>query len=169
MAYAVKDCQIFGPGVEGGCEIRRRGQNACRGIAQPGPGDAAHAVGAAVPFETASQTRKKTVYALVRVNGDLTPSGYKNGSGAARAGRVHASASTVEAFADLLTKAEGRPVLDFTEVEGLYDFDLTSTPETAATPFIGRRVPGKAGNAIGTAPNADGSMGGGPGGAPTEN
>ena len=39
MAYAVKDCQIFGPGVEGGCEIRRRGPNAFRGIAQPGPGE----------------------------------------------------------------------------------------------------------------------------------
>jgi uncharacterized protein (TIGR03435 family) len=85
------------------------------------------------------EMRSMSVYALVRVkDGPVpAPSVYKNGTGSARAGRVRASASTFDGFADLLTKAEGRPVLDSTGIGGLYDFDLSYTPETAATDEAG--------------------------------
>jgi uncharacterized protein (TIGR03435 family) len=37
------------------------------------------------------------------------------------------------AFADVLSKAADRPVIDTTGLPGLYDIDLTYTPELSAT------------------------------------
>lgn len=57
------------------------------------------------------------------------------------AGRVRAMAASLSAFADLLTKASGRPVIDATGIAGKYDFDLSyrpdlSTPETDERPLL---------------------------------
>ena len=47
-------------------------------------------------------------------------------------GRLSAKASSMATFADLLSKAAGRAVIDMTGLAGLYDFDLTYTPELSA-------------------------------------
>jgi uncharacterized protein (TIGR03435 family) len=85
--------------------------------------------------------RKMAVYALVAAKGGpkLTaaagPASGRGGTGwtSSNAGRVLAKAASMAAFADLLSKAAGRPVIDMTRLTGLYDFDLTYTPELSAT------------------------------------
>jgi len=87
------------------------------------------------------ETRKMAVYALVAAKGGpkLTaaagPANGRAGSGwtSSNGGRVLAKASSMAAFADLLSKAADRPVIDRTGLTGLYDFDLTYTPELSAT------------------------------------
>jgi uncharacterized protein (TIGR03435 family) len=87
------------------------------------------------------EMRKMAVYALVAAKGGpkLTaaagPASGRGGTGwtSSNAGRVLAKAASMAAFADLLSKAAGRPVIDMTRLTGLYDFDLTYTPELSAT------------------------------------
>jgi uncharacterized protein (TIGR03435 family) len=86
------------------------------------------------------ETRKMAVYALVAAKGGAkltaatAPASGRGGTGWVTAnGRVGAKASSMAAFADLLSKAAERPVIDMTGLTGLYDFDLTYTPELSAT------------------------------------
>jgi uncharacterized protein (TIGR03435 family) len=86
------------------------------------------------------ETRKMAVYALVVGKGGLkltAATAPASGRGApgwvSSNGRVAAKASSVAAFADLLSKAADRPVIDMTGLTGWYDFDLTYTPELSAT------------------------------------
>jgi uncharacterized protein (TIGR03435 family) len=87
------------------------------------------------------ETRKMAVYALVvgkggpKLTAATAPANGRGGTGWVNptGGRVGAKASSVAAFADLLSKAADRPVIDMTGLTGLYDFDLTYTPELSAT------------------------------------
>ena len=87
------------------------------------------------------ETRKMAVYALVAAKGGpkltaaTAPANGRGGTGWVNStgGRVGAKDSSVAAFADLLSKAAERPVIDMTGLTGLYDFDLTYTPELSAT------------------------------------
>jgi len=80
------------------------------------------------------EKRTMAVYALLPARGGpkLTPTVYKNGARNGRPGRVRGFAISLDGFADLLEKAENRPVADLTGIAGLYDFDLTYTTESAA-------------------------------------
>lgn len=83
------------------------------------------------------ETRKMAVYALVEAKGGAkltaAPADRRAGPGFAREGQVQALSCSLDAFADLLTKAEDRVVVDTTGITGLYDFDLNYQPETAST------------------------------------
>jgi uncharacterized protein (TIGR03435 family) len=83
-------------------------------------------------LQTHREKREMTVYALEvsRDGPKLTaaPDG-RRGSTSARAGRVIATSASLATFAELLTKAEGRPVVDLTGIPGLFDIDLRYTPE----------------------------------------
>jgi uncharacterized protein (TIGR03435 family) len=87
-------------------------------------------------LQTHREKREMTVYALeaTRDGAKLTaaPEG-RRGSTSARAGRVIATSASLAAFAELLTKAEGRPVVDLTGIPGLFDMDLRYTPELGRT------------------------------------
>jgi uncharacterized protein (TIGR03435 family) len=139
IAYGVKDYQISAPGwlAETKFDIQAR---------MPAGASRSQAsemlrtlLGQRFHLRLHRETRKMTVYALVRIKDApaLAPSAYKSGSSSARPGRLQAYALTMGGFADLLAKAEGRPVVDFTGVAGLYDFDLTYTLETDATDQAG--------------------------------
>ena len=83
------------------------------------------------------------VYALVVAKGrpKLTaataPANGRGGTGwvgsVSSNGRVGAKDSSVASFADLLSKAADRPVIDMTGLTGLYDFDVNYTPSLSAT------------------------------------
>lgn len=79
-------------------------------------------------------------YALVQAKGGamLTPpSAERGGPGFvdAAAGRVRAIACSLDAFADLLTEASTRTVVNVTGIAGLYDFALDYAPESGAAAF----------------------------------
>lgn len=85
------------------------------------------------------EMRKMAVYALVAAKGGpkLTAAP-PNVRGAfamagANSGRLVAKSATMSVFADLVTKAADRPVIDGTGLTGLYDFDLTYSAELSAT------------------------------------
>lgn len=84
------------------------------------------------------ETRTIAVYALVTTAGGatLTPTAYKNGSANARSGRVVAYASSLERFAELLSIAEKRPVVDSTGIAGLFDFDLAYSESEDGGPSL---------------------------------
>ena len=85
-------------------------------------------------LELHRETRKMPAYALVAAKGGpkLTavagPEGRNVLAGGIH-GRVRLKAASVATFADLLSQAADRPVLDATGLGGLYDFDLTFAPE----------------------------------------
>jgi uncharacterized protein (TIGR03435 family) len=85
------------------------------------------------------EKRKMAAYALVAAKSGpkLTIAAPNSRSWAvfagANTGRLRATASPVSAFADLLSKAADRPVVDMTGLTGSYDFDLTYAPELNAT------------------------------------
>jgi uncharacterized protein (TIGR03435 family) len=87
-------------------------------------------------LQTHRERREMTVYALEAGRDGLklttTPAG-RRGSTSARSGRVIATSATLATFAELLTKAEGRPVVDSTGVAGLFDIDLRYTPDLGDT------------------------------------
>ena len=86
------------------------------------------------------ETRKMAVYALVVAKGGpkltaaTAPANGRGGTGwVSSNGRVGAKDSSVASFADLLSKAADRPVIDMTGLTGLYDFDVNYTPSLSAT------------------------------------
>ena len=87
------------------------------------------------------EMRKMAVYALVPAKGGpkltaaAAPANGRGGTGwtSFNPGRVWVKASSMAAFADVLSKAADRPVIDTTGLPGLYDIDLTYTPELSAT------------------------------------
>ncbi|SPE34581.1 conserved exported hypothetical protein [Candidatus Sulfopaludibacter sp. SbA3] len=85
------------------------------------------------------ESRNSAVYALVLAKGGpkmtavTGPAGRTVFAGSIT-GRVHANAASVATFAELLAKASDRPVVDMTGLTGLYNFDLTYTPELSAAP-----------------------------------
>jgi uncharacterized protein (TIGR03435 family) len=87
------------------------------------------------------EMRKTPVYALVaarngpKLTATAVPANGRAASAWAGAnnGRLLAKASTLDAFAELLSKGADRPVIDGTGLAGLYDFDLTYSPELTAT------------------------------------
>jgi uncharacterized protein (TIGR03435 family) len=84
------------------------------------------------------ETRKVAAYALVVAKGGpkLTavagPEGRNIAAGFPN-GRVRAKSATIATFADMLSKALDRPIVNETGLTGLYDFDLTYSPELSAT------------------------------------
>ncbi len=85
-------------------------------------------------LELHRETRKMPAYALVAARGGpkliavAGPEG-RNAWAGANTGRVHLKAASLATFADLLSKAADRPVIDATGLSGLYDIDLTYSPE----------------------------------------
>jgi uncharacterized protein (TIGR03435 family) len=84
------------------------------------------------------EARNMTVYALFATvpGATLIPTVYKNGSANARTGRVIAYASSVDKFAEMLSIAEKRPVIDSTGITGLFDFDLTYSESEDGGPSL---------------------------------
>ena len=89
------------------------------------------------------ETRKMAVYALVvgkggpKLTATTAPASGRGGAGwvgsVGSNGRVGAKDSSVASFADLLSKATDRPVIDMTGLTGLYDFDVNYTIALSAT------------------------------------
>jgi len=88
-------------------------------------------------LELHREMRKMPAYALVVAKGGakLTavagPEG-RNVMAGPNAGRVRLKSATMATFADLLSKAADRPVIDATGLVGFYDVDLTYSPELNA-------------------------------------
>lgn len=87
------------------------------------------------------ETKKMAVYALVPAKSGPkltpaadTPSGRGGWMSANGPRRVLARSSSLSSFAERLTRAADRPVIDMTGITGLYDFDLTFSPELSVTP-----------------------------------
>jgi uncharacterized protein (TIGR03435 family) len=53
-------------------------------------------------------------------------------------GQVKGSRTTLEMFADMLSREVGRPVLDMTHLQGYFDVTLNWTPDSAATGSEGK-------------------------------
>jgi uncharacterized protein (TIGR03435 family) len=81
------------------------------------------------------ETREMAVNVLEPSKGGakltVAPAG-RRGTSSARPGRVVATSVSLSVFAELLTRAEDRPVIDMTGIAGLFDFDLRYTPELDA-------------------------------------
>lgn len=72
------------------------------------------------------------VYALEAAKGGpklVAVAAGRRGLSSSRPGRVIGTAASMSTLAELLTKAESRPVLDMTGITGLFNFDLRYTPE----------------------------------------
>jgi uncharacterized protein (TIGR03435 family) len=84
------------------------------------------------------ETRKTPVYALVPAKGGptvtpLAAGGNDRSWASSVRGHIMIQASTMAAFADQLSKAADRPVVDMTDLTGRYTFELTYTPDLSAT------------------------------------
>ena len=86
-------------------------------------------------LRTHREKREMTVSGLQVVGSGAkltaTPEG-RRGPTNSRPGRVIAMSASLATFAELLGKAEGRPVVDLTGINGLFDIDLKYTPELSA-------------------------------------
>jgi uncharacterized protein (TIGR03435 family) len=85
-------------------------------------------------LELHREMRKMPAYALVTVRGGAKlsavagPEG-RNAMAGPNTGRVHMKSASLATFADLLSKAADRPVIDATGLGGVYDIDLAYLPE----------------------------------------
>ena len=88
-------------------------------------------------LELHREMRKMPAYALVAVRGGAKlsavagPEG-RNVMAGPNTGRIHLKSASMATFADLLSKAADRPVIDATGFPGFYDVDLTYSPELSA-------------------------------------
>ncbi len=137
IAYQVKDYQISGPPWIATekyeiAAIMPAGANRTQA-----PEMLRTLLGQRVHLELHRETRKMAVYALVVAKGGprltAAPPNSRGFAAGSRDGHVLAKASPVAAFADLLTNAADRPVVDQTGIAGLYDFDLSYGAQLSAT------------------------------------
>ncbi|MEI9976250.1 MAG: TIGR03435 family protein [Ignavibacteriota bacterium] len=92
-------------------------------------------------LQTHSETRSLPVYALVTTKGGAKlvaadgPLNRRGGDAWVDHGMGHLRAlnSSAAVFADLLTKVSDRPVIDGTGLSGIFNFDLTYSPELSAS------------------------------------
>lgn len=135
LAYQVKDYQIAAPGWMAEEKYQVDATLPAGATAAQAPEMLRTLLEERFHLKLHRESRKMPVYALVESKGGakLTPSQYKAGTTVANPGRAVAVASTVAAFADALSKAEDRIVVDSTGIAGSFDFNLTYTPETLAS------------------------------------
>ena len=135
LAYEVKEYQISGPGWLGQDKFEIVATMPAGSDRSQAPGMLRNLLEQRFHLKVHSETRVMPVYALEAVKGGakLNSSTARAGSGFANpeTGRVLASHYTLAAFAELLSKAADRPVIDTTGIAGFYDFDLRYTADPA--------------------------------------
>ena len=140
QAYEVKDYQISGPAWIAEDKFEIAATMPAGATRREVPGMMRSLLERRFHLKVRREMRKTTVYALVpgKSGAKLTPaSAARGGPGIVNPGRIAAIASSLAAFADLLSKASSRPVMDATDIAGSYDFDLRFAPETDAAADAG--------------------------------
>jgi uncharacterized protein (TIGR03435 family) len=135
LAYQVKDYQIVGPAWMADDKFEIAATMPAGGNRNQAPAMLRRLLEERFHLQLKGETRNMTVFALVNDGAKLVPSTVARGGPGlvnVNTGRVRAFACPLSGLAELLTKAFGRPVIDATEIAGLYDFDLSYLPEYGA-------------------------------------
>ena len=132
MAYGLKDYQILGPSWIGSDLFEVAAVMPAGSTRSQAPEMLRRLLEERFHLAIHRETKPMAVFALVEAKGGakLTPSTSGRGFWAGNTpGHVGARSASIQAFAESLSRAAGRPVVDGTGRTGIYDIDLNFSPD----------------------------------------